>query len=117
MRQDYFFNIKVSPGPKCSSVQFAQLVEFHLKCVCQGQDCDFLRDWDGESLFWQSDWYDWSEGQEQETTGSLEFFAKRFLRENKIPESRLDDYVKFEITKIPCAKGRPGQGDYHEKRF
>ena len=99
--QNQFFSYKVTPGPKCSSVQFAQLIEFHLRCYCYGIDCDMFSDWDGKSLFWYADWRDYRPNAEIDVWNGLHFYAKRFLKSNNIPESKLDEYIRFELIRVP----------------
>lgn len=98
--QTRHFAVRATPGSKASSFQFASMVMFHLKCESHGMDCDMFKDWDGKSLFWFTDWMDWSEHRESEVLESLRFFARRFLREQKIPEQELDSYVKFEVLTV-----------------
>ena len=98
-RQNRFFQIKCEPGASCAPSQFASMVKFHLRCVCSGLACDYFKDWDEKSLYWNTEWLDWSEEREEELLHSLRFFAKRWLREQKIPESKLDDYVRFDTIR------------------
>ena len=102
--QNQFFYYKVTPGPKCSSVQFAQLVKFHLECYCSGTDCDMFSDWDGKSLFWHSDLRDYRPDTDKEVWNSLHFYARRFLTQNGITESNLNEYVRFELIRIPSTE-------------
>ena len=92
-----FFCFRCSPGPKADSFQFASMVSFHLKCECEGLFCDEFKDWDGKNLWWQSDWRDWTAKNESDVRSSLEFFARRWLRENEIPESELNNYMRIEV--------------------
>lgn len=92
-----FFCFRCFPGPKINSFQFANLVAFHLRCECKGLFCDMFDDWNEKELFWQSDWGDWSQKNESEVRSTLEFFAKRWLRENNIPEAELPNYLRIEI--------------------
>ena len=93
--QEQTFSYKVTPGPKCTAVQFAQLIKLHIEHYCGGLSCDNFCDWDGKTLFWRTDPFCDNPETEKEVWNGLHFYARRFLKENDITEPNLSKYVQF----------------------